>query len=462
MQAIIMVLAAFASTLIVGCARRPQQDATPIPPWRDAATSCGDGKLQRDAGEECDGDEGIVDCATALRGPGGCKGDAGADLQVCSRLMKTKVNCTARCTRDTSPCRHCGDGRVDPYEQCDDSATDDPTSCLNCRWIDTPSNYSCERALDISPVGLLAPMTSDDPSGAEALAPYPVQFAVADEASAKLAAECSLTEDALAFFHVKIAAGMATVFSAGDHELAAWTHSDEGPCVRSGSRCAPAPDRGFASCNTSESGRKDIIVMVGGKATMDPAELRVGDVHLSEPSQSGADEFRLQPGWNQLRVGERGARVRVKLRRVAPTAAKVEVYTAEGAPVPAMDASGDASWSVYSDGCVLVYSDVGAVLQRPCGDETGSDAGCKPDCEPGLTACWDGLKLSCIDTAYDPRHCGSCEQACSERAHATAVCAAAECRFVCMSGFADCNLLPTDGCEADVEDAGHCEDHDAM
>jgi len=57
---------------------------------------------------------------------------------------------------------------------------------------------------------------------------------------------------------------------------------------------------------------------------------------------------------------------------------------------------------------------------------------------------------ACVDIQNDPAHCSACGNACAAPAHATAVCVAGGCGFVCTPGFADCDQLAFNGCEAEL------------
>ncbi|MDW8247386.1 MAG: hypothetical protein RMJ84_12520, partial [Sandaracinaceae bacterium] len=63
------------------------------------------------------------------------------------------------------------------------------------------------------------------------------------------------------------------------------------------------------------------------------------------------------------------------------------------------------------------------------------------DCN-GLTR--DGCEAN-LQT--DPNHCGTCGNVCPSRNNATPTCSFGMCGFSCMSGFADCDRDPNNGCE---------------
>jgi len=61
------------------------------------------------------------------------------------------------------------------------------------------------------------------------------------------------------------------------------------------------------------------------------------------------------------------------------------------------------------------------------------------------------------DTTSSTAHCGACGKKC-EPAHGTGTCALGVCKVAsCATGFADCNMTATDGCEADLaRDPSNC------
>jgi hypothetical protein len=92
---------------------------------------------------------------------------------------------------------------------------------------------------------------------------------------------------------------------------------------------------------------------------------------------------------------------------------------------------------------------------------TDSGSGETPDagilvCAVGAKACGD----VCVSTEDPFYGCGAVSCARCELPNATAACAVGACAVgACVAGFADCNALPTDGCEASlatVNDCGAC------
>jgi len=69
----------------------------------------------------------------------------------------------------------------------------------------------------------------------------------------------------------------------------------------------------------------------------------------------------------------------------------------------------------------------------------------------------DGRVDEGFDLATDPANCGGCGTACSSP-NATGACTDGACSIgACTAGFADCNGMPSDGCEVDVAtSAEHC------
>jgi hypothetical protein len=112
--------------------------------------------------------------------------------------------------------------------------------------------------------------------------------------------------------------------------------------------------------------------------------------------------------------------------------------------------------------------DCGGVCIDPLNDEDHCGAG--PDCEdnPGVEcnngeicdgagvcalSCQDELTNCnglCTDPLIDPQNCETCGNVCPPAANAIPVCAEADCAFVCIDGFADCNLAASDGCEVNL------------
>ena len=61
------------------------------------------------------------------------------------------------------------------------------------------------------------------------------------------------------------------------------------------------------------------------------------------------------------------------------------------------------------------------------------------------------------NTLSDTAHCGGCGRACPARPNARNVCAAGRCEFTCNAGFADCDGDDSNGCETDTNaDPTHC------
>lgn len=77
-------------------------------------------------------------------------------------------------------------------------------------------------------------------------------------------------------------------------------------------------------------------------------------------------------------------------------------------------------------------------------------------CNGGYDDC-DGTPTNGCETplATSTTHCGSCGNACSNP-HGTTSCAASSCVPVCSSGWGDCDTLPDNGCETQVNTVGNC------
>ena len=72
----------------------------------------------------------------------------------------------------------------------------------------------------------------------------------------------------------------------------------------------------------------------------------------------------------------------------------------------------------------------------------------------------DGLIDNGAPTLTDVNNCGTCGNVCPTRPNSNVVCTSGLCGFVCISGFANCNNIATDGCEisllSDVNNCGIC------
>ncbi|HEY3233620.1 MAG TPA: hypothetical protein VGJ84_02820 [Polyangiaceae bacterium] len=82
-------------------------------------------------------------------------------------------------------------------------------------------------------------------------------------------------------------------------------------------------------------------------------------------------------------------------------------------------------------------------------------------CTPPFADCNGIVSDGCeAKTSADPRNCGTCDNICTAPANANAICSAGQCKFECATGFADCNGLPTDGCEistgSNLSNCGGC------
>lgn len=78
-------------------------------------------------------------------------------------------------------------------------------------------------------------------------------------------------------------------------------------------------------------------------------------------------------------------------------------------------------------------------------------------CDTGWSCCGG----SCLDTAFDPDHCGACGNICDLLNTDAHSCGSGECQIAaCDSGFGNCNSLDADGCEVDtsseISNCGAC------
>jgi len=90
-----------------------------------------------------------------------------------------------------------------------------------------------------------------------------------------------------------------------------------------------------------------------------------------------------------------------------------------------------------------------------CKDLGAAGYGCGAACTRG-TQCGS----SCVLTDTDPLHCGGCDRACPSAPNALASCASGTCALACASGWGDCDESMANGCEtgtaSDVASCGAC------
>lgn len=79
-------------------------------------------------------------------------------------------------------------------------------------------------------------------------------------------------------------------------------------------------------------------------------------------------------------------------------------------------------------------------------------------CNAGWGNCDANASNGCeTHTDIAVNHCGACGSSCPSRPHATSTCASGTCDFTCDGGWADCDGIPGNGCETNVQtDVNHC------
>lgn len=95
---------------------------------------------------------------------------------------------------------------------------------------------------------------------------------------------------------------------------------------------------------------------------------------------------------------------------------------------------------------------------RPNASPTCTSGTCGYACNAGFRDCNGTAADGCeVRTETSVMHCGACGNACPTPMNATATCAASTCGFTCNPGYADCNGVPSDGCEVSLlTDVSHC------
>ncbi len=83
---------------------------------------------------------------------------------------------------------------------------------------------------------------------------------------------------------------------------------------------------------------------------------------------------------------------------------------------------------------------------------------CGYTCVSGWGDCDGSAANGCeVNTTQTVSHCGSCGNVCPTPAHATATCASSKCGYTCTTGWGDCNGSQSDGCETNLNSStSHC------
>ncbi len=191
------------------------------------------------------------------------------------------------------------------------------------------------------------------------------------------------------------------------------------------SACTFACDRGWADCD-------------GDAANGCEAD-------LSRPESCGA-------------CGTRCSAPRALCAEVTDAAGAVSYACTDRCAEPTPDRCGDVCTRRESDprhcGACGTACAAGARAEAVCAAGACSVRCTDPrygDCDrAGANGCEADLETS-------PTHCGACGRACAAAPHAAAACAAGACALVCEAGWADCDGLPNNGCEADLRaSTDHC------
>jgi hypothetical protein len=105
-------------------------------------------------------------------------------------------------------------------------------------------------------------------------------------------------------------------------------------------------------------------------------------------------------------------------------------------------------------GCAPCAVDQPCVSPDDCISAECTESVCGPECPDGFANCDKKNENLCeINTRTDATNCGECGTVC-DLPHANAECSAGTCQITtdgCDEGYADCNGLPEDGCEVNLE-----------
>jgi hypothetical protein len=78
-------------------------------------------------------------------------------------------------------------------------------------------------------------------------------------------------------------------------------------------------------------------------------------------------------------------------------------------------------------------------------------------CNAGYTYCGDSSNGCNINLNTDPNNCGACGTVCPNGPNGTAACTGGTCTIVCTSGYANCDGNPSNGCEVNLQNnASNC------
>ena len=99
-----------------------------------------------------------------------------------------------------------------------------------------------------------------------------------------------------------------------------------------------------------------------------------------------------------------------------------------------------------------------AACGHPCASGQICASGvCSTTCSPPLSQCSSGTSAYCANLSYDPANCGTCGTPCASHPNASVYCASGTCAATCSGTFAHCTTLSTDVCETNLSSAAaHC------
>jgi hypothetical protein len=141
---------------------------------------------------------------------------------------------------------------------------------------------------------------------------------------------------------------------------------------------------------------------------------------------------------------------------------------ADGSPSDSMNSDSAPPCPVGQTSCSGVCVDTNTSMMHcgACGRSCPARANARPQCsaggcgfvcDEGFGDC-DGIEANgCeVNLSNNPRHCGMCNNSCSDRAGGTAVCESGTCRLQCEARRGDCDGNATNGCETLLVTSSHC------
>ena len=383
-------------------------------------------------------DAGWDDCNTSAAD--GCESDLGtpAHCGTCANACPQRPHATSSCTSGT-----CGFTCVSGWADCNGQAVDGcetnlslPATCGTCtKACTTPAHAT--------------PTCSAGTCGFNCVSGWSDCNAVAAdgcETDLSLPSHCG---------------GCSTVCTVGAH----------GTPACDGTSCGITCDGGWANCNTqlADGCESDLTLPTHCGSCL---KLCLAAAHSTATCSGGTCGFACVANWGDCN-GQATDGCERDLTQPATCGSCTNACTAPAHAHATCTAGAcgyacDAGWGdcngLATDGCETDLN-----TPTTCGSCTGAcpvPAHAQPTCASGqcgftCSASWGDCNAQAADGCETdltsaPTHCGTCATSCPEPSNTVATCTTSTCGWACLSGYQDCNTLPSDGCEADLNSAATC------